>query len=304
MQVARLLEMIYLLLEKKKITAKELADYFEVSQRTIYRDMDVLSGSGIPIYATKGRNGGIQLMDSYVLNKSLLSETERVELLSSLKGFQALQVEEVEPVIRKLSALFANQEEDVLTNWIDVDFSNWGSSQNEKERFYQIKGAILNKNLLMFQYFGAKGSSEMRKVEPYRLLFKGQSWYLKGFCLKRNDFRMFKLGRIQSLQVTEHSFARREEPLEKREYDKMPVEMVELLLKIEKSLGFRVYDEFYNEHIEETKEGFLVRGNFSKGSWLIGYLLSFGTAIEVLEPKEIREELKNLHEECLKKYLS
>ena len=140
MQISRLFEIVYLLLERRSVTARELAERFEVSPRTIYRDVDALAQAGIPVYADRGQGGGIRLMEQFVLNKSLLSVKERRELLASVQGMQAVREEEVQPLLEKLSSLFGAERED----WIEVDFSPWTSSGELGKYFQLLKEAILN----------------------------------------------------------------------------------------------------------------------------------------------------------------
>jgi len=146
MQIQRLLEMVYILLEKKMVTAKELAEHFEVSQRTIYRDVEILSASGIPIYTNKGKGGGICLIDHFVMNKSILTEEEQINILASLQGMKSLHVPDIEPVLKRLATIFDKHD----SNWIDVDFSHWGSHTEDTDKFNLLKTAILNKNRVEF----------------------------------------------------------------------------------------------------------------------------------------------------------
>ena len=144
MQISRLFEIVYLLLERRSVTARELAERFEVSPRTIYRDVDALAQAGIPVYADRGQGGGIRLMEQFVLNKSLLSVKERRELLASVQGMQAVREEEVQPLLEKLSSLFGAERED----WIEVDFSPWTSSGELGKYFQLLKEAILNRQVV------------------------------------------------------------------------------------------------------------------------------------------------------------
>ena len=140
MQISRLFEIVYILMNKKSTTAKELCEHFEVSQRTIYRDIDTLCQAGIPIYTTKGKGGGIALMDNFVLNKSVLSEQEQNEILAALSGFKVATNTASNQVLHKLGALFGNKS----TEWIEVDFSNWNNNEPDKNKFNLIKETILN----------------------------------------------------------------------------------------------------------------------------------------------------------------
>lgn len=208
MQISRLFEIVYLLLERRSVTARELAERFEVSPRTIYRDVDALAQAGIPVYADRGQGGGIRLMEQFVLNKSLLSVKERRELLASVQGMQAVREEEVQPLLEKLSSLFGAERED----WIEVDFSPWTSSGELGKYFQLLKEAILNRQVVCFSYSAANGSTVERTAEPHRLFFRGYDWYLLAWCRIRSDFRYFKLTRMRGLATLPEHFEKRNIP--------------------------------------------------------------------------------------------
>ena len=299
MQINRLIEMVYILLDKKTITAKELSNHFEVSQRTIYRDIDTLSAAGIPIYTNKGKGGGISLLDNFVLNKSILSEKEQVEILSSLQSLKALNVQDVEPVLNKLAAIFGKNN----TSWIDVDFSRWGSNPDEREKFNIFKAAILNKTMVSFDYFGSNGKKTERTVEPLKLVFKGYAWYVYAFCHIKSDFRIFKVSRIKNLMIKEECFVRNAPENIFMESNDINTNMLRVVLKIHSRMAFRVFDEFGYGSIVENRDGsFIVTIELPDEEWLYGYILSFCGDAEVIEPKVIRNGIKNKLEECLKKY--
>lgn len=300
MQINRLFEIVYILLDKKIVTAKELSKHFEVSVRTIYRDVDILSGAGIPIYTNKGKGGGISLIEDFVLNKSVLSEKEQKEILMSLQSLSAMKYLEVEPILKKLSAVF-NKES---TNWIDVDFSQWGSNDTEKEKFKIIKAAILNSEVLSFDYFSSYGEKTSRIAEPLKLVFKGQGWYLYAYCRLKDEFRIFKLRRIHTLVLLNENF-KREVPANiwegaGKSYN---TEMVTLVLRIDEKMAYRIFDEFEQENIIRNKDGsYTITITFPSGEWIFGYIMSYGEYAEVLEPKNIRKEIKRKFEESVKKY--
>ena len=299
MQINRLIEMVYILLDKSTITAKELSDHFEVSQRTVYRDIDILSAAGIPVYTNKGKGGGISLLDNFVLNKSLLSEKEQVEILSSLQSLKALNVQNVEPVLNKLATMFGKNN----TSWIDVDFSRWGSNPDEREKFNIIKAAILSKTMVWFDYFGSNGKKTGRTVEPLKLVFKGYAWYIYAFCHMKNDFRFFKVSRIKNLVIKEELFVRNAPENIFMESNDINTDMLKVVLKIHSRIAFRVFDELGYGAIEENSDGsFRVVIEFPNEEWLYGYILSFCGDAEVIEPKSLRDGVKNRLEECLKKY--
>ena len=198
----RLFRILYYILEKGKVTASELADKFEVSVRTIYRDIDSISSAGIPIYALKGKGGGIEIAEDFVLSKSLLSENEKQQIMSALHGLENTTIQHENELLTKLSALFKMKN----TSWIEVDFNNWQNNKLYEKTFNDIKSAIISKNIVSFTYFSSNEKETSRSVKPVRLLFKSQDWYLYAFCLLRNDFRYFKLSRIRNLEIHTEKF--------------------------------------------------------------------------------------------------
>lgn len=169
MQINRLFEIVYILLEKKSVTAKDLAERFEVSVRTIYRDIDVLSSAGIPIYASQGKGGGIALMEHFILNKSVLTEAEQDEILFALQSLTVTRNPESDTVLSKIRSLF---NKGTAADWIEVDLSPWGSDRNQKCEFTILKNSILNREVIEFEYYNAAGEKGIRRVEPVKLVCK------------------------------------------------------------------------------------------------------------------------------------
>lgn len=299
MQINRLFEIVYILLEREKVTARQLAEHFEVSPRTVYRDIEILSGAGIPVYMSKGKGGGIFLLSDFVLNKAVITEKEKAEILSALKAVDAVKPGEKTAVLRKLGSLFGESGYD----WIEVDFGSWSAGNKEETLFNDIKDGIINQKVIRFSYANAKGKTSEREVEPLKLCFKGEAWYLYAWCREHGEERFFKLKRIRKLRLTEETFQRVcRETILKKQQKNYQAETVSLKLKIAKEAAYRVYDEF--ENYEELHDGsFLVEISFPKGEWLFYYLVSFGPALEVLEPVEVREQLRRELERMLEKYL-
>ncbi len=300
MQINRLFEIIYILMNKKTVTAKELCERFEVSQRTIYRDIETLCQAGIPIYTSKGKGGGIGLLENFVLNKSVLSEQEQSDILSALQGLKVTNFTETDHILSKLSSLFGSNN----TDWIEVDFSNWSSKEEDKQKFKRLKEAILHHKVIQFDYFNSYGKESHRMIEPSKLLFKGQAWYLLGLCRDKKDLRYFKISRIKALIVKEETF----EPTLIKEAVKSaaspPVnKKIDLLLRIEAPMAYRIYDEFPREAIQREADGsFLVHASLEEGGWLIGYLMSYEDHLEVIEPIGLREQLITKFKNVLNKY--
>ena len=294
----RLFRILYYILEKEKVTANELAEKFEVSVRTIYRDIDSISSVGVPIFTTQGKGGGIKIDNEFILNKSLFDANEKEQIIAALQGLEKTNEAYKSELITKLSALFKIKN----SNWIEIDFTSWGSNNTYQDLFNALKTTIINKNIISFSYNSSKAEKINRKVKPIRLLFKEQDWYLYGFCLLRNDFRYFKLSRMKDLEVLAINYEDNfENAVLKKELKYENI--VNIKLKFDKSVAFRVYDEF-NEAIEEDEKGNLyVEIKIPNNYKLYNYIFSFGSNVEILEPKEIRNQFKNMINEIAKKYI-
>ncbi|ATW23533.1 helix-turn-helix transcriptional regulator [Candidatus Formimonas warabiya] len=301
MQINRLFEIVYILLDKKNITARELAKRFEVSVRTIYRDIDTLSSAGIPIYASQGKGGGIALLDDYILNKSVLSENEQNEILFALQGLTVTRNPETDKVLAKLSSLFNKKNK---INWIEVDLSPWGSNKNQRGQFAVLKDAILNRQVIEFEYFNTSGEKSSRKVEPVRLSFKVNAWYLHGFCLSKKAYRTFKVSRMSGIRVTQEFFVERlPEELPEAAQEQKSQKWIEVRLKISPHGAYRVFDEFDEKEVTKNQDdSFTVATSLPESKWLTSYILSFGADVEVLAPQYIREMIQNKLEEMIGKY--
>ena len=288
MKTDRLFQILYILLEKGSVSAPELSSMLEVSVRTIYRDVEVLSLSGVPIYATQGKGGGISLMDGYAFDKALLSDEEQNQVLFALQGMQVAD-RHLDGVLKKLGAAFQKQG----TKWIEVDFSRWGRGSVDSKRFDLLKNAILQKRVVNILYCGMSGTTTRRAIKPFKLVFKDKNWYLQAFCLKAADYRLFKVNRIREQELTEIPFYETFEdapPLEKSLSSNTPT--IALRLRFSPSLAFRVFDEFEIGEITKEDDGFfVVKAIFPYDDWVVNYLLSFGTGMEILDPLEMRAQV-------------
>ncbi len=296
MQESRLFQIVYHLLDKGQATAPELAARFEVSVRTIYRDIDALSAAGIPVYTEPGRNGGIRLMNDFVLDQVVLSGEEKKEILAALQSVNITRSMGESQTLQKLSALFALPSE----NWLEVDFSRWGNQGFDKEKFETLKSAVVHCRHVRIRYAGSDGGVGERTVQPYRLVYRSKAWYLKAFCTKKQDMRTFKLNRILELTLLEESFVRRSFPEESAD-DEESYPLV--TLRFPKEMAYRVYDEFDKSQIERQENGDLIASaGMPEGAWLISFLLSFGAQVEILSPSYLREEIARQAEKIVEKY--
>lgn len=285
---------MYYLLDKERATSSELAKKFEVSLRTIYRDIDLLSSAGIPIYTCTGRNGGVYLVDNFVLNKAFLSAEEQQNILIALQNVEVTNTGSNSDTILKLKALFQTH----IHQWIHIDFSQWGGYNNVYEKFELMKAAILSRRQIHFEYANSKGEVNHRVVNPATLLYKSNAWYLQAYCIDKQDFRTFKLNRINEINMTDKPFERLDIPLLDKKND---TKYIHLDLLFSQEIAYRVYDEFHLHHVTRQNDGKLIVSiDMPNEEWLIKYLLSFGTSIKILSPTSVRtrflEAVKAMYE--------
>lgn len=297
MKNSRLFGIIYILLSKDRVSAKELAKHFEVSVRTIYRDVESLSLLNIPIYMSKGKNGGISLLESYKLDKSLLTEQEQKDILFSLESMNKLNIND-NSLFNKVKAIF----DKVDSSWFEVDFNVWGNSDNYKNNFELLKNAIINKKVIGFDYYNSKGENSSRKVLPLKLCFKYNSWYLYSYDCYKNDYRLFKIMRIKDIKNLDEIFSK--DIVLDRPIFEDKTKRVNLKLEINKNLSYRVYDEFDENCIKVLDNGnFLVEVNMPENEWLYGYILSFGECAKVIFPSYIKNIIIDKLDKSLKNYI-
>jgi len=299
MQINRLFEIVYLLMNKKRMTANELASHFEVSKRTILRDINALGVAGIPIYTLQGKGGGIFIHDSFVLNKAFLSDDEKKQIIFSLQSMSVTEHAKSDQILGKLKSFFADSSKD----WIEVDFSRWGHSASDNTKFEMLKNAIINELGISFDYLSAYGESKGLRVYPLKLSFKSKAWYLQSFCITENDYRVFKFNRISNIKTLDKQFNRYdyEAPnIEPAENTPAP-HLVEIRLLISSHAKFRIYDEFAEKDITANDDGSLTL-RMTQGQWIHDYILSYGIAAEVLEPLHIRNEMLERIEKIHSKY--
>ena len=302
MKISRLLAITNLLLTNQSLTAGDLAKKFEVSTRTIFRDVEILSAAGVPVYMQKGAGGGIRLLDEYVMQRSLLTSSEIDALLLSLEMLGATRAPGIEPVLNKLGALFKPHQP---IGWVEVEFSPWGSQPDEENKFNLIKTSILDRTLLEFDYVNSQGEFSHRCVEPIQFIFKSNAWYLRAFCQTRQDFRTFRLSRLHHVASTKISFAPRTDPArsDPTAASVSQPDLVTLKLKFSSDLRHIVYDTFSPSQVIIQPDGSsVVTINLLEDGWSYNFLLSFGCGLEVLEPPAFRNGLAKRLQNMLKKY--
>ena len=291
--VNRQLEMVYILMNKGSVTAEELAERFEVSTRTVYRDIDSLSMAGIPVYANRGKGGGIRLMEHFVLDRRLLSKEEQGRILAALASLRETGASQDIRILEKLETFFKAEPLD----WVAIDFSDWSGRRGEL--YGQIKEAILGRHVMAFDYYGQHGDMMRREVEPIQLLFKEYTWYVRAFCRGRRAMRLFKVLRMKRVEVREETFEpgpqhREDRPVEENQAASADQGefSAEIVFRIDRREAYRVYDRFEEEEITVLPRGdFEIRMQCPVDDWVYGLILSFGPAAVILEPDWAREEL-------------
>ena len=291
MQIDRLIQIVFLLLRHENITAKQLAEELCVSTRTIYRDINILSVAGIPITSQKGFGGGLSLLQGFSLDKSYFTQEEQNNIVQALQILKSSNYPDADKSLNKVAGLFSHN---LQSEWLEIDFSYWGSPEKERNNITALERAIINKYVITFTYFNAELTVTHQTVEPLKLVFKSHSWYLVAYSENKKDIRTFKMSRIRELKITDQLFERELPkdfsitPVYKEEYN-TPV----FILHFSEKIAYKVYDEFQEKYIKKLDDGTLeVTFRYQLSDWTFLYLLSFGEYVEIIEPVEARNILK------------
>ena len=299
MKLDRLLGILTTLLQNDRVTAPELAEKFEVNRRTIGRDIDALCQAGIPIVTHQGIGGGISIAEGFKLDKSILTADELSGIIAALKGIGS--VSEKSQIERTLDKLHAGSGAVVsLSEPVIIDLASYYKGQlTEKIEF--IKRAVLEQRIIEFDYFYDKGESH-RRIEPYFVIFQWTAWYVFGFCLERQDWRMFKLTRLWNLVLSENNYTPREIPPEKRDFNARFTDEIKLVALFDPSEKYRLIETYGLDCFTETESGLWLEIGFTNRDYLINWLLGFGGKVKVLEPEEIADGIKTAAENILERY--
>jgi len=298
MKVDRLISIIMILLDKKRIGAQELADMFEVSPRTIYRDIDTINMAGIPVRSTSGVGGGFEIMQKYKIDRKVFSTADLSAILMGLSSLSnMIRGDELVNALAKVKSFIpVDRAKDIelKANQIYIDLSPWMGNRNIQPYLEIIKTALQESKLLSFEYADRYGNKTAQTAEPYQLVLKSSHWYWQGYCHKRNDFRLFKLSRTSNLQIQEEFFT-------PRDYQKPQLDFTDILatmqtkikIRIHKSVMDRVLDYCIYEHFSpDGDEHCIVSFPFIENEYYYNILFSFGDKCECLEPLHIRTEMK------------
>ena len=300
MKLDRLLGILITLLQNDRISAPFLAEKFEVSRRTISRDIDALCQAGIPVVTQQGGNGGISIAEGYRLDKSVLTKDELSSIIAALKGLGT--VSEKSQIERMLDKFSANKDTVIsLRENVMIDLSSHykGSLTGKID---MLKQSIRESRLIEFTYYYDHGESH-RHIEPYFIAFQWASWYVFGFCLERQDWRLFKLNRLWDLKQSGQSFTPREIPTEKRDLNAQFTDHLKLVALFDPSIKYQLIDTYGPSSFIETESGkLLLEIGYTNRDFTMNWLLGFGDKVKVLEPADMAEEIHRIAKNIVESY--
>lgn len=298
MKVDRLVSIIMMLLDKKRIGAQELANTFEVSPRTIYRDIEAINMAGIPIRSISGVGGGFEIMPEYKIDKKVFSTADLSAILMGLSSLSNMvRGDELVNALAKVKSFIPAEKAkdiEIKTNQICIDLSPWIGNRTIRPYLETIRTALQDYKLLSFEYTAHRGNKTVRTVEPYQLVLKSSHWYFYGYCCTRNDYRLFRLSRMSELQMEQETFVPRDYQKPILDFEEILVVMqTEVKIRIHKSILDRVLEYCTFDHFTpDGDEHYFVNFPFIENDYHYDILLSFGDKCECLEPLHIRTEIK------------
>jgi predicted DNA-binding transcriptional regulator YafY len=296
MKLDRLLSIVVILLNRDRMTAADMARRFEVAERTIYRDLDAINASGIPVVAYSGPGGGFCIDPSYTIDRRLLGFDDLRAIVSALKGVNtALEDRAIGSALEKIESLGPRpRSPEFLEDRVVIDLFPWGRREEERRLVKALEPAIAERRLVGFSYSSYGRKAEKRVVEPMTLVFKAYAWYLWGFCRLRGDYRIFKLSRIRDLELTLERFKRKPRSYSPDAEPPRPAQM-DLVLRVDAARSAQAEEWFGGEEAErEPGGGLRIRLRVPEGSWILATVLGFGPGIEILEPLPLRRALSEM----------
>lgn len=300
MKIDRLVGILSVLLQKDKTTSAELSEKFEVSRRTIVRDIETLCSAGIPIVTEQGKGGGISIMEGYKIDRTLLSNEDMKAIFSGLKGLDSVSCS---PRYRRLMDKLSveNSEAAVINDHVIIDLAAWDKSA-VSSKIDLIRTAIENSEKISFRYYAPSGES-FRVIEPYHVIFQWSGWYVWGFCTARQDYRLFKLSRLCELKNTGEKRAQRDVPPYKCERLWHLGGQITATVRFDESVKWRVLDEYGMEIPKFNEDGSSeFTHTWSNKQSFFGFILSFGDKAEIISPPELRSEFAESVKNILNKY--
>ncbi|ERJ11892.1 helix-turn-helix transcriptional regulator [Haloplasma contractile] len=294
MRVQRLLSILLVLANKKMVTAKELADHFEVSIRTIYRDVEKIGEAGVPIASTSGKGGGFYILDDYHLDNWFFDQKEIEKLMPLVENMRLLfgKNQHYNDIGLKLQHTFKTiNHHDQLT----INLSHFNMEGELKQYLSEISQGIEEQRLLIIMYINRYLVEEERIIEPIQISYSSGQWYVKAYCRMRNGYRSFKLVRIKTLKLGDHCKSRNHtiEEVNQQLKEGYNENSIKVKLKLLKRLGGHITEHFRKESIiTSTNDYYIIEDLFPYDEGLTKFILSLGNSCEVLEPTYLRTEVK------------
>ncbi len=300
MKIDRLLGILTLLLDKETVTAPELAEYFEVSRRTINRDIEDLNLAGFPIVTRQGSGGGISILNRFKLNKKLLKEDDLTNIIAGLKGLESITKNpQIELLLKQINP--EKEQSKLIDENISIDLASF-YKESLSEKIDILNQAIKKQHSVNFNYYNKSGK-ELRKVDPQKIIYKWSDWYLSGYCRNRSDFRMFKLNRLWNLIALSEKIQIRPTPDPEKNYDTHLTDVNKIEILFNKKSEYKLIETYGPHCYIETDNSLLhYKGNYTNKDFIISWILSFGDMAEVIKPVSIREEINNIALNIVKKY--
>ena len=300
MKIDRLIGILSILLQEEQITAPELARRFEVSRRTINRDIEDLCNAGIPISTTQGFGGGIRIMDGYKMDRTILTSKDMQMILAGLRSLDSVSGSKYySQLMEKVQAGSANMisgSESIL-----IDLASW-YKDSLSQKIELIQSAIEDRKVISFHYYSPSGES-IRKIEPYYLIFKWSSWYVWGWCELRKNFRIFKLNRMDDLEQTTVNVIKKDVPLPNLSTERVFTDEIHVKALFEADVKWRLVEEFGpNCFIEQENGRLLFEENYTSFEHLQRWILSFGDKVEVLQPTALKQSILEKAKRIVKTY--
>ncbi|WP_194191589.1 helix-turn-helix transcriptional regulator [Clostridium chrysemydis] len=297
MKIDRLISIIMVLLNNERVSAVELAEMFEVSTRTIYRDIETLSLAGIPIVTFNGVNGGISIMEEYKVDKKLFTISDISTILMGLSSVSTtISNKELIGTLEKVKSLLPKaqvKDIELKSNQITIDLTTWMGNKSFKSNIDKIKSALNDNKLLEFEYYGTNRIKDKRIIEPYKLILKENNWYLQGYCTFKEDFRVFKLSRISNLKILDEVFWQREfieKPLDGSGW--IDKRLIKIKLLVDWSLREQMVERCGEDNVKAfSDDKFIVDFPFVADDLGYNILMGFGDKCECIGPENMRLEL-------------
>lgn len=305
MKIYRLLGITIYLLNNKKTSAKILSDKFEVSIRTIQRDIETLCQAGIPVASSVGVDGGYEILDSFKMNRQIAGENDYAYIISALQGLaSAYKSQSTAATLEKVKAVLRKDKRDLN---IILDFSTLSENKNINEKLKLLESIIAEKYSVSFEYTNADNITTIKQVEPIALTYRWYSWYLLGYSLKKEDYRLYKILRMMNLKKINSRILRKHESahilLEKNEAKDIR-KYIDIKLFAKCEIKMKAI-EYLNGSIEAEYENgdFIMNLHVPENEqfWL-GTILSFGNLAKIIEPEQLKRKLCARCDEILNLY--